>query len=112
MCEKRLQKWIETAEKTDYRPDLLAQQFNICRKQLERWTKLRFGKTPQEWLDEQRLSKAAALLKQHEPIKDVAQQLGFKQLSHFSRRFKMYYGMAPRGFVAGLKSTNSGRLAA
>jgi AraC-like DNA-binding protein len=106
MCEQNCQKWIEAAEKSAYRPDRLAKRLHICRKQLERWTKLRFGKTPQAWLDEQRLCKALKLLKRNQPIKNVAQRLGFKQLSHFSRKFKMHHGLAPRQFVEALRTNH------
>jgi AraC-like DNA-binding protein len=104
MCEQNLQKWIEAAEKSNYRPNRLAKKWGISRKQLERWTKLRFGLTPQEWMDHQRLNKAVALLKRNEPIKDVGQRLGFKQLSHFSRKFKLYHGLSPKSFVIWMRT--------
>ena len=95
---------MESAEKAGYRAARLAKGLSIGRKQLERWTKTRFGQSPQQWLDEQQLGKAIELLKRRETIKEVANKLGFKQFSHFSRKFKSYHGIPPRRFVMSLKA--------
>jgi AraC-like DNA-binding protein len=39
------------------------------------------------------------LLKKQRPVKIVALDLGFKQLSHFSREFKRRYGLSPTAYV-------------
>jgi AraC-like DNA-binding protein len=104
MREQDLENWIKCAEKADYRVVYFAKNLGICRKQLERWTKLYFGQTPQEWLDVQRLNKAIELLNRNNSLKEVATKLGFKQFSHFSRKFKIYHGLPPKHFVAWLKT--------
>jgi AraC-like DNA-binding protein len=59
-----------------------------------------FGRSAQEWLDELRLSAAAPLLRKRRSVKWVAYNLGFKQVSHFSREFKRHYGLSPTGYLA------------
>jgi AraC-like DNA-binding protein len=109
MPEQNFQKWVEAAEKAQYRPDRLAKGMNVGRRQLERWTRRCFNKAPQQWLDEQRINMAVRLLKQNESIKGVGYKLGFKQPSHFSRKFKLYQGLPPRDFVASLMECGNGR---
>lgn len=104
MREMDFNQWMEKAEKAEYRAARLAKCLNVCRKQLERRTKTHFGQSPQKWLDEQRLNKAVELLKNGQRIKEVLNQLGFKQFSHFSRSFKSQHGLSPKHFVLWWKS--------
>ena len=39
------------------------------------------------------------MLKAYRPVKVVAFDLGFKQVSHFSREFKRYHGLSPKAFL-------------
>ena len=59
----------------------------------------RFGRTPQQWLNEQRLRDAPDLLLTVEHVKPVAYELGFNHPSHFIREFKCVYGYTPLKFV-------------
>jgi AraC-like DNA-binding protein len=72
----------------------------LSQRQLQRDTRRYFGLRPLHWLKEQRLKAAGELLKQHQPIKRVCFRLGFKQLSHFSREFKLFYGVSPRQYLS------------
>ena len=68
----------------------------------------RFGnKTPQEYLIQLKLNKAAnLLLTLHLPIKDIAYLVGFEDQYHFSRTFKKIHGLTPRHYRnAHLKKT-------
>ena len=65
------------------------------------------------WLNALRLARAYELIRSGESVKSVAFELGFKQLSHFSRAFKQAHGVAPRlvaaqyqSLLARLLSTN------
>jgi AraC-like DNA-binding protein len=111
MIEQDFEHWVKSAEKAGYQVAYLAKHFGICRKQLERWTKCQFGQSPQEWMDDQRLNKAFELLKQDNSLKEVASKTGFKQFSHFSRKFRVYYGVSPKHFVNWLKSEQNSILA-
>jgi AraC-like DNA-binding protein len=92
--------WRQIAEESAYNVALLAAKLRISRRQLERSTMKLFGKTPQAWLNEERLISAKVLLEKHRRVKFVAFQLGFKQTSHFSREFTKRYGLSPTAFLA------------
>jgi len=96
---KNLQKWLMMAEGSAYRASALAKNLGVCQRQLQRYTQRVFGCTPQQWLDEQRLVAAAERLKGSRSVKSVAFSLGFKQVSHFSREFKRYYGQSASAFL-------------
>jgi len=53
------------------------------------------GSTPQEFLFQLRLTKAADLLKNHHSITQTCFAIGYLNTSHFSRSFKKFYGMSP-----------------
>jgi AraC-like DNA-binding protein len=56
--------------------------------------------TPMAYLTEWRLTLAASLLRQGQPQKSVAAELGFATASSLSRAFKQRYGMSPRAWIA------------
>jgi hypothetical protein len=60
--------------------------------------------TLSEWLGELRLAKAYERIRAGESVKFVAFELGFKQLSHFSRAFKEAHGVPPRLIAAQFQS--------
>jgi len=93
------QQWLKIAEKSAYRASLLSKNLKVSPRQLRRYTQAYFGSSPQGWLNEQRLIRAGKLLKELRSVKSVAFQLGFKQVSHFSREFKFQYGIAPTTFL-------------
>lgn len=52
--------------------------------------------TPQKWLIHRRLKEAYDLIfSQHKKAREVYLQVGFKEISHFYRCFKEYYGILP-----------------
>ena len=54
------------------------------------------GKTPREYIDEVRLSHAAELLAlTDEGIYEISASCGYKTAEHFTRRFKIRYGITP-----------------
>jgi len=61
------------------------------------------GKTPYHYVLEQRLHKAALLLKSNSaPVSAIAPECGFKNASHFSVRFRAHFGISPSQFRRGL----------
>lgn len=52
--------------------------------------------TPQKWLMEKRLQMAKDILShQNKKVSEVYLEVGFKNLSHFSKAFKQFYGYSP-----------------
>lgn len=68
---------------------------NVFSRRFAAWMGIRFA----EFALRFRLKQAAdRLLSQHDPVKAVARQWGFVDISHFSRVFRKYYGLAPAAF--------------
>ena len=72
-----IQLWSELAVKCRYDANALAELVDISG-QLKRYVRRVFGQSPQEWLDGERLKRAAFLICQHRFIKCVALELSFK----------------------------------
>ncbi|MEP2989457.1 MAG: GyrI-like domain-containing protein [Parasphingorhabdus sp.] len=66
------------------------------------------GETLADVIRRLRLNKAAnALLQEEEPIRKIAEQVGYTNLSSFSRAFKIAHGVSPNEFRdRGLKAAN------
>jgi AraC-like DNA-binding protein len=59
-----------------------------------------FGDTIYNYYQKIRMEEAAFLLKQAGySVSEVGYQLGFSNLSHFSRLFQRYYGNTPKKYV-------------
>ncbi len=97
----QLDKLSTLAGESDYCAALMAKKLGISVRQFQRMTQKLFDASPQRWLEQLRLSRAPALVFENQSVKIAAAQLGFRQPSHFSRRFKSYYGYPP---VAAKKS--------
>jgi AraC-like DNA-binding protein len=95
----RRQSVEELAAKANYDSRALAKLCHLSTRQLQREFRRRFGVSPQRWLDERRLNAAGTMLLSGEPVKKVAYDLGFKQTSHFCRKFKFQHRLTPREFV-------------
>lgn len=93
-----LEEWANLAKQARYDSELLADLLEIGPRQLRRYTRELFDNSPQEWLDEQRLTAAAFLLQTNELVKTIAFCLGFKSVSHFSHKFKAHYGLSPKSY--------------
>jgi transcriptional regulator GlxA family with amidase domain len=92
--------WERLASEAHYDAKTFARLCNLSIRQLERRFHREIGRTPQSWLDELRLRVAEDLLLAGRPVKSVAYDLGFKQSSHFCRRFKLHYSLTPSQFAA------------
>jgi transcriptional regulator GlxA family with amidase domain len=89
---------VLVARLSDFNRRRFAVLWGISLRHLDRFFHKELGRTPQEWLDEQRMVAARDLLGTMS-LKEVAKALGFKQLSHFCRCFKLCYHMTPTQFL-------------
>lgn len=86
-------RWIESAQNSDFHISRLASDLGLSRRQIERYIKRLFALTPQQWMRQLRMSKAAQLVTVVHSVKEIAYLLGFPQVSSFCRQFKSHYGM-------------------
>lgn len=59
-----------------------------------------YGETPMKWLWRFRVLLSADIMRQNNgwTLTDIAFYCGFQSSSHFSRYFKVIYGMSPAGY--------------
>jgi transcriptional regulator GlxA family with amidase domain len=99
MAKVLLERWEQLAGTARYDAKELAKLCNLSVRQLERDFRHHLVRTPQDWLNEQRINAARQLLLSCEPVKKVASELGFKQASHFCRQFKTFNNLTPSQFA-------------
>lgn len=91
--------YIEQHYGEDVSLDILAASANVSKSECLRCFKATLQTTPYKYLTEYRLSKAAELLKNtDEPISNIAECVGFHQISHFGKCFKEKTGVSPRDY--------------
>lgn len=90
--------WLILARSSHYNARMLAEMCGVTLRQLERYFEGDLGRSPQDWLNEQRMVAARYLLAEIPLVKTVGIKLGYKRLSHFSRDFKRCYGITPSRF--------------
>jgi AraC family transcriptional regulator len=95
-----VEEWEGLAGAARYDVRELARICQLSGRQLRRVIRRHFGCSPHDWLNERRLLAAQQLLLSGDPIKKVAFDLGFKQASHFCRRFKFFHRMTPSEFIS------------
>jgi AraC-like DNA-binding protein len=92
--------WNSLAKTAKYKPHVLAQICKVSVRQLERYFMGRFRQAPQAWLNQIRSTEAARLLNSGAPIKQIAYDLGFADVSHFHHAFKRRYRCTPIEFIS------------
>ena len=84
---------------TSIRETALARKTGLSVSQLNRLFLHDLGITPKKYMERRRLQEAVLLLQHHrKSIKEVAFELGFSSLPHFSAWFSRHQGMSPRAF--------------
>jgi AraC-like DNA-binding protein len=80
---------------------ILALEAGMSEPKMRKLFKQTFGKGIFEYYQTIRMQEAARLLKENRlSVTDVGHQMGFTNLSHFSRVFEQYIGMKPKKYSA------------
>jgi AraC family transcriptional regulator len=78
----------------------LAAIAGLSRFHFSRQFKLAFGVTPMQFLENERVSRAKAMIREGKlKFSDIAMVLGYSEHSHFTRRFKANTGLTPTEFA-------------
>jgi AraC-like DNA-binding protein len=91
-----LDAWEALADRARFSPAALAALCHVSERTVQRHFRAHYNLTVKGWLNDLRLQRAYKRLLAGDRIKLVAFDLGFKQLSHFSRAFKEKFGCPPR----------------
>ena len=79
----------------------LAREAGMSEPKLRKLFKQTFGKGVFEYYQSARMQEAARLLKEKRlTVSEVGYQVGFTNLSHFSRVFAQYIGMKPKKYLS------------
>lgn len=74
----------------------VARQLNISESTMLKTFKKMYLSSPKQFLNQLKFNEAKYLLKQPEmSIQEVAECIGYQDVSHFSRQFKKWYGKSP-----------------
>ena len=85
---------------TDYNVDTLAEDVGISRAQLHRKMKELTGISSGKFLRNLRMEQAARLLRESKVnVSQVAYNVGYSDLAHFSTAFKNYFGQSPSEYA-------------
>lgn len=104
--EKFLQRAIAIIEKNiddpDFTTQVLARQIGMSRSQLHRKLNALTDKGPQVFIRIIRLKRAAQLLAQKTGnVTEIAYEVGFASVAHFSKRFREFFGKLPSEYQKG-----------
>lgn len=91
--------WRELAVRAAYQPAVAARLLQISLRQLERQCHRQLGCSPRQFFQRQRMARAAQLLAAGQTAKSVALELGYSQLTNFSRDFRRHHGRSPTVFA-------------
>jgi AraC-like DNA-binding protein len=99
---ERLRRSLGPRLRDELTAESLAELAGVSLRTLQRLFRDRFETTPMNWLIEVRLQEAARLIKEgDDPVTKIAYRVGFKDPSHFTRRFKARFGVSPNEFRRG-----------
>ncbi|OQA00954.1 MAG: HTH-type transcriptional activator Btr [Planctomycetes bacterium ADurb.Bin401] len=90
--------WLSSNYSSDISVSTLAQKYNFSESNFRRYFKQYTGRSPREFINSLRISKAKSLLKEGMSIKEVASVIGFDDIFYFMRLFKKATGISCGNF--------------
>ncbi len=102
-----IQKWMEEHYASHINIEEMCQQFGISNRSLLRRFKLATGVTPLNYLQDVRLDAASRLLVQsNSSIENITHQVGYEDISSFTRLFKRSSGFSPSSYRARFRAVH------
>ena len=95
---ENIRNWPDRARRARWRTNALAKDCSVSVRTLQRFFICELGKTPKQWLIEQRQIQGAKRLREGLWVKEVAADLGYNNAAQFSRDFKEYWGVPAVSF--------------
>ncbi len=93
----------ESPAKKYYISDL-AKHAGLTTETLKTAFKEQYGFTIPEWITRSKMERARLMLQYGQPIKQVAAELGYKQVVNFHKTFKRLTGLTPGQYIEKYKS--------
>jgi AraC-like DNA-binding protein len=101
---ERLKENLPARLREDLTAESLAEIAGVSLRTLQRIFRERFDTSPMSWLMEARLLEAGRLIRAgDDPVTKIAYRVGFKDPSHFTRRFKARFGVSPNEYRKGVE---------
>jgi len=101
----RLQHWLNENHQQALKAEDMANMLGISTRTLNRRFKIATRQSPQKYLQQLRIQHAKELLKKTNlSIAEVAEQVGYHDISNFGGAFKRHMGMPPRNYRESVKS--------
>lgn len=76
----------------------MARHAGISLVHLRRLCMARWGEPLMSWLHDRRMVAAGYLLREDFKVREIAQRVGYRQVTHFSRHFRRTFGVGPRQY--------------
>lgn len=96
---RRIVKQVQNDLQHSYQWEEFAAEAQLTRRQLERLFQRELQSSPHQYLLTQRLEKGRELLvTTNALVKEIAAQVGMKDVNHFIREFKKMYGLTPNAY--------------
>jgi transcriptional regulator GlxA family with amidase domain len=104
-----LKRQIASNLRTKFTVKQMAKMIEVSPTRLEEIFKADVGKTPTEYLKDERMKKAVELLETtFKDIKEICYETGIGDQRNFSREFKKRFGQTPTEYRNGLKENDDG----
>ncbi len=93
------QLWLQSHVEKNLTVDAMADQWGMSKRNFSRRFKAATGKTPNRYLQHLRLGVAQELLQSSNlPIGDIADRVGYSDVSYFSQLFRQIFSLSPRQY--------------
>ncbi|MFS0873742.1 helix-turn-helix domain-containing protein [Paenibacillus xylanilyticus] len=95
----RIEELLQTMISSEGSITQMAEELNLSRSQCTKIFKEIYGISPRQYVTEKKLKHAKQLLvSTNKTIEDIADELGYHSVSHFSRQFRRGTGLSPNQF--------------